>query len=158
MRQALNAVRHLHARLREIGVYVDACADCVQLYQASPDSNGCRLHCGHRQIFRSGNPRFDCDLREFMEKFNKDNSAYTPDGDNAITPKELINIWRHLLTNPKGNGWHEFQLWTMLLVGSTLFLRAEKELCGLTVCLYQDENIRIDLLLLIELYFSRYLN
>jgi hypothetical protein len=65
-------------------------------------------------------------MQSVLKRYNKEHRDYVPQGDSALTPLELIDIRRFMLTYDDGNAKLSLALWTGFLVGCTAFLRAQE--------------------------------
>lgn len=142
--QLLTAISFVHRRHGHVNAYMEPCAACVTAWIGNSDSHGCPHHFGNRHVHRTGNPRFDGQLRGFVRQHHQANQGYAPIGDSPLTPSELLAVRQALLGDAGGDDRCAFQTWVMILVGVSLFLRAEKELCGITVVPWHI-RIRLDL-------------
>ncbi|KDO17851.1 hypothetical protein SPRG_16639 [Saprolegnia parasitica CBS 223.65] len=89
----------------------------------------------HKQLSQDGEYVDLCDLcLQLVTAYKRktETREYSPQGDSALTPMELCKIHAHLFSFEKAGGVEQFQLWTMLLLGVSQFLRSQ-ELCTLTI-------------------------
>ncbi|KAJ3114215.1 hypothetical protein HK100_001732, partial [Physocladia obscura] len=116
----LSAISTLHASRGNGGKYKEKCDACAR---AERRSRGCFHHAGNPLLFRRGNPRMAEFVRNGFQNVQQDLSAHTEHGADPFTPFELVSVRANLLTKNAADG---LMLWTMILIGSRLFLRSDE--------------------------------
>ncbi|KAI9339167.1 hypothetical protein DFJ73DRAFT_961925 [Zopfochytrium polystomum] len=130
----LSVMGGIHRSRNQQGPYVSDCQHCLEYERttrtdasiineanATRREEKCSAHKYHPIIYRMGNPLNSSTVHDTLQNSTKAAATYTPNGDTGLTPWELLDVRRRLLS---GNSLWELMIWVMILIGSKLFLRS----------------------------------
>jgi len=118
----LSAMSTLHTAKGNRGPYTEPCPRCFEM-PIQERHRGCEHHPGNPHVFRTGNPRMSETMLNTYQNVQADLVGHVVNGDTPLTPWELLQIREHLLVQ---NCVHSLQIWTMIIIGTALFLRSDE--------------------------------
>lgn len=102
----------IHVQRGHGGAYEEPCRTCEELFSIDANTPGCADHFYGRKIRRKGNPRLDAEMQSALKRHYREHQDYIPQGDSALTPVELIEIRKFMLSYEHGNSAISLSLWT----------------------------------------------
>jgi hypothetical protein len=130
--QMQSAITYIHERLGQGRQYIDRCDACASLFEQNKLSGGCEAHYGNRLIFRSGNPRFDGDMKQIVKGHFQALAAYESQSDQKLLPYDVKKMRAYIVLKiaSAAEGLEQLAKYTCLLNGCNHGMRAF-EVCGL---------------------------